>query len=199
MKTRHQQSGFTMVESLISFLIIVFGILGVAALQSVAISGTKAAADRSTASIHTSALLSRIKGNDAFWQSIPVTFDIAISDAGAITDVGGGTEGADLQAENTDCSANVCTAIETASYNLKTWAQDGTSVGATGGFADRLATPSARVRRIGNDFPVMLEVSLTWNEIRTASGLPMASTFYTASGTAANSQRNFTYTLRARP
>ncbi len=199
MKTINQQRGFSLVESLVAFLIIVFGIVGVAALQSVAISGTKVAADRSTASIHTSALFSRIRGNDAFWQLIPVTFDVAIDEAGAITDIGGGTEGADLQAENTDCAANVCTSIQTASYNLRTWAQNGTSLGVTGGFADRLSAPSARVRRIGNDFPVMLEVALTWNESRTVSGAPMASTYYTASGTPANSQRDFTFTLRARP
>jgi len=198
-KTRISQGGFSMIESLVAFVVIVFGILGVAALQAVAVGGTKVAADRSTASIHTSALISRMKGNDTFWQSLPVGSDITISATGVIADIGAGSIGTDLEAESTDCAVTACIPIETASYNLKTWAQNGTSVGVDGGFADRLPAPTARIRRIGNDFPVMLEISLIWNEKRAVSGVAMAGTFYSATGTAQNSQRDFAFIVRARP
>lgn len=198
-KTRISQGGFSMIESLVAFVVIVFGILGVAALQAVAIGGTKVAADRSTASIHTSAMISRMKGNEIFWQSMPVGSDITISDTGVIADIGAGSIGTDLEAESTDCAVTACVPIETASYNLKTWAQNGTSVGVDGGFADRLPAPSARIRRIGNDFPVMLEISLIWNEKRAVSGVAMAGTFYSATGTAQNSERDFAFTVRVRP
>lgn len=188
-----------MIESLVSFLIIVIGLLGVGALQSVAIGSTKVAADRSVASIHTSALMSRMNNNDLFWQTISPAFDVSISAAGVISDTGAGGEGAALEALNADCGAVVCTPAETASYNIKTWALDGSSVGVDGGFSDRLPAPTARLRRIGVDFPVMLELSLTWNEKRSTSGLNMASTYYSATGSAANSQRDFTFILRARP
>lgn len=199
MKMKNKQSGFTMIESLVAFLIITIGLLGVGALQSVAIGSTKVAADRSVASIHTSALMSRMNSNDLFWQTISTTFDVTIDAAGVISDTGSGGEGSALEALSADCAAVVCTPAETASYNMKTWAQDGSSIGVDGGFADRLPAPAARIRRIGVDFPVMLELSLTWNEKRAASGLSMASTYYTATGTAANSQRDFTFVLRARP
>ena len=199
MNLKKNQSGVAMIESLIAFLIIVFGLLGIGALQSLAIGSTKVAADRSLASIQASALLSRINSNDLFWQSIQPGFDISISAAGVIADLGGTGEGAALEALGTDCSAAICTPQETAAYNIKSWAQFGSSFGGTGGIQDRLPAASARIQRIGNDFPVMLEVSVTWNEQKATSGLDMASTYYTGSGTAANAQRDFTYTVRARP
>ena len=109
MNFKSKQSGFAMLESLIAFLIIVFGLLGIGALQSIAIGSTKVAADRSLASIQASALLSRINSNDLFWQTISPTFDISISAAGAIGDIGGGGEGATLESLGTDCSAAICT------------------------------------------------------------------------------------------
>lgn len=199
MKLIKNQSGVAMVESLVAFLIIVFGLLGIGALQSIAVGSTKVAADRGLASIQTSALLSRINSNDLFWQTISADFDISISSAGVIADVGTSGEGPALEALGTDCSANICTPQETASYNLKSWAQSGSSFGGTGGISDRLPAATARIRRVGVDFPVMLEVSVTWNETKSTSGLDMASTYYTGTGTAANSQRAFTYTVRARP
>lgn len=199
MKFKNKQSGVAMIESLIAFLIIVFGLLGIGALQSIAIGSTKVAADRSLASIQTSALLSRINSNDLFWQTISPDFDIAISAAGVITDLGGTGEGDSLEALGTDCSAAVCTPMETAAFNIKSWAQSGSSFGGQGGIQDRLPAASARIQRVGVDFPVMLEVSVTWNETKATAGVDMASTYYTGSGTAANAQRDFTYTVRARP
>lgn len=199
MNLQQKQSGFSLIESLIAFLVISFGMLGVGALNSLAIGGTKVAADRSTASIHSSALLSRLRGNDAFWQTIPPTFDITISSTGVIADTAAGGDAAALQAAALDCAANVCNPLQIASFDLKTWAQNGSSMGVDGGMADRLPAPAARIRRIGIDFPVMLQIAVTWSEKRAASSLDMSSTYYSATGTAANSQRNFTHTLRARP
>jgi type IV pilus assembly protein PilV len=193
------QSGFTMVESLVALVIIVIGIVGSIAVQSAGIGGTKVAADRSVAAIHTAALISRMKGNDAYWQNIPDDFDVEVAADGTITDLGGGSDGADLAGEGADCSAVSCTALQAAAYGLKTWAQNGSSAGAHGGFADRLSAPAARIRRVGNDFPVMVEITLTWNERRATSGMQMAGTYYSASGTAANSERAFNYVMLARP
>jgi type IV pilus assembly protein PilV len=199
MNMQHSERGFTLVESLVAFLIIVIGIVGVAAVQSAGIGSTKVAADRSVASIHTSALMSRIKGNDAYWQTISTDFDVQIAADGTISDLGAGFEGADLNAENTDCAAVVCNSLEAAAYTLKTWSQHGSSMSGNGGFADRLPAPVARIRRVGIDFPVMLEVTLTWNERRSVSGVQMAGTYYSGTGSAANSQRDFSYVMRARP
>jgi type IV pilus assembly protein PilV len=199
MNFKYKQSGFAMLESLIAFLIIVFGLLGIGALQSIAIGSTKVAADRGLASIQASALLSRINSNDLFWQTISPAFDISISAAGVIGDTGSGAEGAALEGLSVDCSSVICTPQETAALSIKAWAQNGSSFGSSGGLSDRLPAPSARIRRIGVDFPVMLEVSVTWNENKATSGIAMASTYYTGTGTAANSQRAFTYTVRARP
>ena len=199
MVIRQQQNGFTIVEAMVALVILVFGILGAIAMQSAAVSNTKIAADRSLAAIHASSILSKMNTNEDYWQTIPVGFDIGIAADGTISDIGAGSDGADLEAAGADCVADVCSPLETASYNLKTWVQGGTSFGNDGGISNRLPTPTARIRRIGNDFPVMLEVTIRWNEKRNTSAAPMANDFYTAGNTAANAQRAIEFTIRARP
>ena len=188
-----------MVESLVSHVILVFGILGAIAMQTAAIGNAKIAADRSLAAIHTSALLSKMNSNENFWQTVALDFDIEVAADGTISDLGAGLEGAALNGATTDCVTDVCTPIETAAYNLRTWANNGTSFGVDGGFSDRLSAPTARIRRIGNDFPAMFEVTLRWNEKRSTTGTQMAPTFYNAGNSAANAQRVIDYTVRARP
>ena len=199
MEFRKQQAGFTLIEAMVALVILVFGILGALAMQSAAVSNTKIAADRSIAAIHTSSILSKMNSNEDYWQTIPVGFDIQIAADGTISDLGSGSDGSDLEAAGTDCVTDVCSPLETAAYNLKKWVQGGTSFGNAGGFGDRLPTPAARIRRVGNDFPVMVEVTIRWNELRRTSGTPMASSFYAAGTTAATAQRGIDFTVRARP
>ena len=199
MTTKNGQYGFTIVESMVALIVLLFGILGAIAMQTAAVSNTKVAADRSLAAIHTSSILSKMNSNENFWQTVPNGFDIQIASDGSISDLGAGTDGSDLDAAGTDCVTDVCTPLETAAHNLKNWAQGGSSFGANGGFSDRLPAPTARIRRIGNDFPVMFEITITWAEKRTTSGTPMAANYYNAGNTAANIQRGINYTVRARP
>ena len=194
-----KQHGFTIVESMIALVVLLFGILGAVAMQTAAISNTKIAADRSLAAIHASSILSKMNSNENYWQTVPDNFDIAIAADGTITDIGAGTDGSDLDGAATDCVAAVCTPLEAAAHNLRNWAQGGSSFGVDGGFSDRLPVPTARIRRIGTDFPVMFEITLLWNEKRTTSGTPMAAAYYNAGNTAANIQRGIQYTVRARP
>jgi type IV pilus assembly protein PilV len=199
MNFRKKQNGFTIVEAMVALVILLFGILGAIAMQSAAVSNTKIAADRSLAAIHASSILSKMNTNEDYWQTIPVGFDIAIAADGTISDLGGGSDGADLNAATADCVSDVCSPLETAAHNVKNWVLGGTSFGSAGGISNRLPSAAARIRRIGNDFPVMLEVTIRWNEKRSTSAAPMANTFYTAGNTAANSQRAIEFTIRARP
>lgn len=199
MKAGSGQRGFTLIEAMVSLVILVFGILGAVAMQTAAVANTKISADRSLAAIHASSILSKMNSNEDYWQTIPPGFDIAINANGTISDVGAGSDGADLDSATTDCITAVCSSLETAAHNLRNWAQGGTSFGTDGGFSNRLSAPAARIRRVGNDFPVMVEITLRWNEKRATSGTPMAATFYSAGNTAANAQRTIEFTIRARP
>lgn len=199
MDFREDQNGFTLVEAMVALVVLLFGILGAVAMQSAAISNTKISADRSVAAIHASSILSKMNSNEDYWQTIPVGFDIEISANGTISDLGAGSDGADLDAAGVDCVAEVCSPLETAAHNLKNWVVGGTSFGDAGGISNRLSAPAARIRRIGNDFPVMLEVTIRWNEKRSTSAAQMANTFYNDGTTAANAQRAIDFTVRARP
>lgn len=199
MAFRERQQGFTMVEAMVALVVLVFGLLGALAMQSAAISNTKISADRSIAAIHTSSILSKMNSNQDYWQTIPVGFDIGIGADGTISDLGAGSDGADLEAAGVDCVVQACSPLETAAYNLKNWVLRGTSFGNDGGISNRLSAPVARVRRVGNDFPVMLEVTIRWNEKRSTAAAPMGNGFYVAGDTAANAQRAIDFTVRARP
>ncbi len=199
MDFREKQKGFTIIEAMVALVILLFGILGAVAMQSAAISNTKIAADRSVAAIHASSILSKMNSNENFWQTIPVGFDIEVAADGTISDLGPGTDGADLETAGADCVTDVCSPLETAAHNLKNWVVGGTSFGNSAGISDRLATPTARIRRIGNDFPVMVEVTISWNEKRTTTAAQMANDFYNNGNTAANAQRGIDFTVRARP
>ena len=143
MRIKISQRGFTIIESMVALVILMFGILGAIAMQTAAVSNTKIAADRSLAAIHTSSILSKMNSNENFWQTVPDDFDIQIAADGSISDVGAGSDGSDLDAATTDCVTQVCSPLEAAAHNLRNWAQGGTSFGADGGFSDRLPAPTA--------------------------------------------------------
>lgn len=196
---RSSQSGFTLLEVLISLVIIMIGLFGLISVQTAGISSTKASVDRSLASIHVSGLLARMSVNESYWQTIPDNFEIRIDANGNVVDLGTSEAGDDLGSAVADCSKTQCDAVETASYDLRTWATDDTAGAAGGGFADRLPAAAAEIRRIGNDVPVLLEVSIQWSEIRKVSGVKMHEDFQTRGNNARHNTRFIRYSVRARP
>lgn len=59
----HSQAGFTMLEVLISMVIIAFGLLGVAGLQAFALKNNQSATFRSAATVLAADLVDRVKAN----------------------------------------------------------------------------------------------------------------------------------------
>jgi type IV pilus assembly protein PilV len=63
LKQRSGVSGFTMLEVLISIVVIAFGLLGVAGLQAFALKNNQSASLRSVATVLASDMIDRVKGN----------------------------------------------------------------------------------------------------------------------------------------
>jgi type IV pilus assembly protein PilV len=63
MKSRHQQSGFSLVEVLVAMLIVSIGLLGIVALQSLALTNTGSSMERSQAVIQTYSYLDVLRAN----------------------------------------------------------------------------------------------------------------------------------------
>ena len=103
----HSESGFTLLEVLISMVIIAFGLLGVAGLQAFALKNNQSATFRSTATVLAADLVDRVKAN-----------------VGGSID--GGYNAPNIGAYGTQvagCGATGCTTAELAQNDLFEWQQ----------------------------------------------------------------------------
>jgi len=97
--TKKKQSGFTLLESLMSLFVLTVGILGVAGMQMQGMKAGNVAKQRMIAVSFTEELMERIRANPA-----------AVSDYGTVT-----------PASNGCSSGAVCTATEMAADDLFVW------------------------------------------------------------------------------
>ena len=111
------QSGVTLIEVLVSILLMSFALLGMAALQAESISQQVGATTRSNLSSLTSDIADRMRSNLSRAPGYDLasgtpTFAISASYAGQATN---------LAAPTTDCAATTCTAAQRETYDLTTW------------------------------------------------------------------------------
>ncbi len=78
MNNRKSQSGFSMVEILVSILILSFGLLGLAALQAVAMKNSHSAYYRNQATIMAHEVLDRIRANPGAANANVASYNIAL-------------------------------------------------------------------------------------------------------------------------
>jgi type IV pilus assembly protein PilV len=130
MKSLHQESrqlGFTLLEVMVSLIIISAGLLGVAKMQALALTNTSVASLRSLAAIEAASLAATMHENRAYWATAAPA-----ANAGGIKITGSGpastptiTAAASLTA-SVDCTSGTavpyCTADNLAAYDLQQWA-----------------------------------------------------------------------------
>ncbi|MDP5064792.1 MAG: type IV pilus modification protein PilV [Haliea sp.] len=117
-----RQSGVTLIEALVTFVILSVGLLGIVSLQAISKTSQHQGIQRSNAVMLANDLVERIRINPG---------GLATYSAGGLaTPFGGGT----LSAPTTDCAATACTATQLAAYDLWLWEQgiDGATVTVTG-------------------------------------------------------------------
>jgi type IV pilus assembly protein PilV len=105
-----KQGGFSLLEVLVTMLIITFGLLGIAGVQMLAINNTETAKYNSIATIFASNIAAQMQGNSAYWGTPPTTIT-----------VNGSTITGGPPASIVDCSANVCSASQMGYYDLAHW------------------------------------------------------------------------------
>jgi type IV pilus assembly protein PilV len=109
-----QQLGFSMIEVLVSVVVLMFGVLGMASLQGKAINNTELARYNSRAAVQASSIAATMKANVSYWGAPPA----AISVQGATV-----TGGPVLY--QGDCyRPTVCTPAQLAYFDLVTWGRD---------------------------------------------------------------------------
>lgn len=142
-----KQSGFSLVEVLITLLIISIGLLGVAKMQALAIGNTKTASSRSIAAIHAASLSSAMYANKAYWAAGLAPSSVQINGS-VLTD-------SILDSQATDCVSSSCTAVQMAGYDLKSW----------GIALQQLPSGVGKVTcSTAAGLPINCSVTVSWNE-----------------------------------
>jgi len=122
MTRRQQHSGFTLIEVLVSLIIIGVGMLGIAKIQALAYASTGTASLRSLAALEASSLAAAMRANRNYWSVTAATVSQTISITGA--NVSASTDPLLLIAYNCALGGGnaPCTAAQLAAYDVQQWA-----------------------------------------------------------------------------
>jgi type IV pilus assembly protein PilV len=122
MTRRRQHSGFTLIEVMVSLIIIGVGMLGIAKIQALAYASTGTASLRSLAALEASSLAAAMRANRNYWSVTAATVSQTITITGA--NVTASTDPLLLIAYNCALGGGnaPCTAPQLAAYDVQQWA-----------------------------------------------------------------------------
>ena len=168
--TRRRQDGFTMVELLITILIVTVGILGLAKMQATAVSNTAVSRTRALMTYQAESLAGMIRSNRSFWVTSGSTATwpaFAVSSAGVASQTG-------MTSVATCIGASVaCTPAQLAYDDLMNttygWAKnfnDGTAASAFPNASATIACVSASGGTCAANptSPHSYDITLTWSQ-----------------------------------
>ena len=175
------QSGFSLIEVLISLVVLLVGLLGIIGMQLAAINNTETARYNGIASIYASDFATRMRGNSGYWGTPPGSVSISNS-----TITGGP---AVSTAVCTQTAGTVCSFSQMAYYDLTQW-------GAT--LSAALPAGTATLACNAAVSPAICTLTINWNEKNVALTNPSGTeTGVLASGT--TSSHNFQTLVSIQP
>ena len=108
--------GFSLLEVMVTLVVIGFGLLGVMRMQASAMASTSSAGTRALVALQARSLAAAMRGNAAYWAD-PAVVTTSFALAGlALTDAG------TLSDQAADCVAARCSPVQLASFDLRQWA-----------------------------------------------------------------------------
>ncbi len=152
--TARRVGGFSLIEVMVAVVVICVGLLGIAKMESLAMSSTNMARMRSLAALEAASLAAVMHANRSFWAGAngnpPPPAVISYTPANGIQGIGS------YPAGNT---CNQCTPTEIAEYDFGNWINN-LAVAPTG----VLPGASATVTCNGATPPVNCTITITWSE-----------------------------------
>jgi len=170
--------GFSMIEVLITIVVLSIGFLGLAKMQASAVSNTQTARTRSLVALQAGSLVSAMHANSAFWAENPVS-----NPAPSFTSVGTTitTSATSLTSPPASmCLTATCTKEQLAAADVKTWV-----AGLNSRFPSYTAAVTCAVRTA--TAPAACRITVTWLENIVAMNSTTAAT-----GAASSARPSFT-------
>ena len=195
---RRRSAGFSLIEVMVAVIVLCIGLLGIARMQSLALSSTSVSSKRSIAAIQAASLAALMHENRGYWmQGEP---------AGAVYTINGATVGSAITIDGqnfawtgaaalaaagaADCTAT-CAPTMLAAYDLKLWAAA----------VNAVLPNAATLIKCGTATPVSCMVTISWNESAVAANAQQAKVAQDAVGDPAKTAQMQipTYTVYIQP
>jgi type IV pilus assembly protein PilV len=114
-----RSSGFSLVEVMITVVVLAIGFLGLAKMQTAAVSSTQVSRVRSLVAIQASSLVSAMHANSAYWAELLPTGTITVTGNTVASAIPGLTA-----VPAARCVETNCTPVQLAATDLKIWAEN---------------------------------------------------------------------------
>jgi type IV pilus assembly protein PilV len=167
--------GFSLLEVMVAVIVICVGLLGIAKMQSLALSNTSTSRERAIAALQAAGMASAMHANRDYWNAVPgPSFQVTITsnptvvsvplDAnlqGFTTDDLTGAAGGSLKACIASAAGTnpLCSAVQLAGFDLARWWAES--------LQPSLPNPSALItcsQVAGNAAPITCEIQISWSE-----------------------------------
>ncbi len=148
-----KSQGFTLVELLVTVVVLAIGLLGMAGLQTTGLSANQSAYHRSQATVAISDIIDRMRSN-----TTGVTNNDYVEDGSTLT------VNTSTSTTGQDCIDNTagCTPAELASHDIAQWAR---YFSTSGGNTPILPNASGAIARTGSNYIATITwEEITWNE-----------------------------------
>jgi type IV pilus assembly protein PilV len=143
---RSRSAGFSLIEVMVALVVCAIGLLGLAKMESLALSSTSIASSRSLAAIEASSLAASMHANPGYW---------AAGLAPAVTTVSAGTLARFGTTACTTAGTSACLAQPMAYYDLVQWGN---------ALATLLPGYYATITCSTTGFPVTCTIQIQWTE-----------------------------------
>jgi len=110
-----RQRGFSMVEVLVSLIIIAVGMLGLAKIQALAYANTGIASQQSLAAVQAASMASAMRANHSYWSTVSLTTAFSYTANALVPAV------SNTLATTTNYCTSSCTPTLLAEYDVQTW------------------------------------------------------------------------------
>jgi type IV pilus assembly protein PilV len=189
--------GFSLVEVLVSLVIVAVGMLGLAKVQALAYASTGTASLRSLAAIEASSLASSMRADRGYWSAPPANLTVTITKTAITSAVDANLNGVPSTTANTclwSSNPGSCSAVQVAAFDLQQWS----GFLASGLLPNPTATISCPTPAVATT-PVGCTIQLSWTERNAAINAQGAAANAAAAAAGTTAMAAPTYTLYVEP